>query len=126
MTAGLISMSRRFFLAAKRVTASGEKDGATIRLDEELRDLLGGGSVHLAIDAEHAAKGGDGVCGECAGVGVEDGRTGGGATGIGVLDDDDGGFVELTDELPAGIEVDQVVVRELFTLQLFGGRDTRS
>ena len=63
--------------------------------DEEFGDLLGGGGVDLAVDAEDAAKGGDWVRGEGAGVGLEDGCAGGGAAGIGVLDDDDGGFLEL-------------------------------
>ena len=40
-----------------------------------------------------------------------------------MLDDDDGGFGEFGDELPAGVEVDEVVVGELFTLELLRGGD---
>ena len=51
-------------------------------------------------------------------VGLEDGVAGGGSAGIGVLDDDDGGFVEFLRQLPAGVEIDEVVEAELFALQL--------
>jgi hypothetical protein len=42
------------------------------------------------------------------------------AAGIGVLDDGDEGAcgIELARELPAGVEIDQVVVAQLFSLQL--------
>ena len=57
-------------------------------------------------------------------VGLEDGGAGGGAAGVGVLDDDDGAAcVELADQLPAGVEVDEVVVAEFFALELVGGGD---
>ncbi len=43
-----------------------------------------------------------------------------------MLDDGDGGVglgVELADQLPAGVEVDDVVVAEFFALKLLGGGD---
>jgi len=40
-----------------------------------------------------------------------------------VLDDDDGGFGELGDELPAGVEVDEIVIGEFLTLELGGAGD---
>ena len=38
-----------------------------------------------------------------------------------MLDDDDGGFVKLADQLPAGVEVDEIVVAEFFASKLEGG-----
>jgi len=43
-----------------------------------------------------------------------------------VLDDDDGGLVELADELPAGVKVNDVVVAEFFALKLLGCGDALS
>ena len=71
----------------------GGEGGSDDGLDEEFGDLLGGGSIDLAVDADDAAEGGDGIGGESAAIGVEDGRAGGGAAGVGVLDDDNGGLV---------------------------------
>ncbi len=71
--------------------ASGVKDGGDDGFDEELGDLFGGFGVDLAVDADDATEGGDGIGGEGAVVGVEDGGAGGGAAGVGVLDDGDGG-----------------------------------
>ena len=42
------------------------------------------------LTADDAAEGGDGVGGEGALVGFEDGCAGGGSAGVGVLDDGDG------------------------------------
>ena len=51
------STRRRFFLAAKRSRASAVKAGSGDGLDKELGDLLGGGGVHFAIDADDSAEG---------------------------------------------------------------------
>ena len=48
----------------------------------------------------------------------------GAAAGIGVLDDGRRRRVKLGDQLPGGVQIHQVVVRELFAVQLFGARDT--
>ena len=73
----------------------GRDDG----FDEELGDLLGGGGVDLAVDADDAAEGGDGVGFEGAAVGFEDGGAGGGSAGVGVLDDGDGGVGAASNSL---------------------------
>ena len=84
------------------------------------RDLLCGCGVDLAVDADHTAEGRDRIGLKRAAIGIDDGRAGRGSAGIRVLDDDDGGGVELADQLPAGVEVDDVVVAQLLALQLAG------
>jgi hypothetical protein len=74
--------------------------------------------VYGAIDADDAAKGGDGIGGERFLIGLKDGCAGGRAAGVGVLDDDDGGLVELLGQLPAGVEIDEVVEAEFLALEL--------
>ena len=92
-------MRRRFFLAAKRVEGFGGERRRYDGFDEEFGDLLGGGAVDLAVDAEDAAEGGDWVGGEGAGVGLEDGGAGGGSAGVGVLDDDYSGLFKFAETI---------------------------
>ncbi len=85
----------------------------------------------LAVDADDAAEGRDGVGGEGFLIGLEDGGAGGCAAGVGVLDDGDGGQVgvgglEFLGELPAGVEIDQVVEAQLFALELPGTGDAEA
>ena len=96
----------------------GGEGGRGDGLDEELGDFGGGVGVDRAIDADDAAEGGDGIAGEGLLVGLEDGCAGGRAAGVGVLDDDDGGFVKLLRQLPAGVEIDEVVEAEFLALEL--------
>ena len=51
---------------------------------------------------------------------------GGGAAGVGVLDDDDGRLVEFLRELPAGVEIDEVVEAELLALKLSCAGDAQA
>ena len=44
---------------------------------------------------------------------------------VGVLDDGRGGSSKFADELPAGIEIHQIVVGELLAVKLFRARDAR-
>ena len=88
------------------------------RLDKQLGDLLGGSSIHLAIDANHSAEGRDRIASQSFLVGIEDGRAGCSSAGVGVFDDDDGGFLKLLRQLPACVQIDEVVKAELLALQL--------
>ncbi len=115
----------------KAVAGFGGEGRGDDGFDEELGYLLGSRAVYGLIDADDAAEGGDGVCGEGLGVGLEDGGGDGGSAGVGVLDDGDGGgglgeggACEVGDEVPAGVEVDEVVEGELFASELVGGGDT--
>ena len=74
--------------------------------------------VHLAIDADHAAKGGDGIRRQGFLVGLNDRGSDGRAAGIAVLDDRHGGLLKLLDQLPGGVQIDQVVVAKFFALKL--------
>src|SRR5215471_14348853 len=74
--AGRISTRRRFFFAEKRSRASAVNDGA-------------------AIDADDAAKCGDGIGGERLLIGLENAGFGCSATWVGVLDDDHCGIIEF-------------------------------
>ena len=71
----------------------GGEGGGDDGFDEEPGDFFRGGAVDLAVDAKDASEGGDGVGGEGAGVGFENRGARGGSAGVGVLDDDDGGFL---------------------------------
>jgi hypothetical protein len=42
-----------------------------------------------------------------------------------VLDDDDGGLVELLRQLPAGVQIDEVVEAELLALELVSAGDAQ-
>ena len=66
----------------------GGEGGGYDGFDEELGDFFGGCGVDLAVDADDATEGGDGVGFEGAAVGFEDCGAGGGSAGVGVLDDD--------------------------------------
>ena len=105
-------------LGGEALACFGREGGCSDGFDEELGDFGGGFGVDGAVDADDSAEGGDGIAGESLLVGLEDGVAGCGAAGVGVLDDDDGGLVELLREFPAGVEVDEVVVAELFALEL--------
>ena len=86
--------------------------------DKELGDFGCGLGIDGTIDANDSAECGDGIAGEGFLVRLEDGAAGGGAAGVGVLDDDDGRLVKFLREFPAGVEVDEVVEAELFALKL--------
>ena len=123
VSAGTISTSRRFFFAAKRSRASGVKDGATMASTKSLAISSAAAASTSRLMPMTPTEGGDGIGLERSEVGLEDGGAGGGSAGVGVLDDDDGGLVELADQLPAGVEIDDVVVAKLFALELLGGGD---
>ena len=101
------------------VAEAGSGDG----FDEEVGHFLGGIAVHFAIQADDGAEGGDRVGDEGLAVGFEQVDAGGDAAGVGVLDDGDGGLFEFLDEIPAGVEIDEVVVAELLALELMGRGD---
>ena len=105
-------------LGGEALAGFGREGGGGDGFDEELGDFFGGVAVDFAVDADDAAEGGDGVAGEGLLVGLEDGCAGGRAAGVGVLDDDDGGLVEFLGQLPAGVEIDEVVEAEFLALEL--------
>ena len=96
----------------------GRKGGSGDGFDEELGDLFGCCGVDFAIDADDSAEGGDGIAGQRLLVGLEDRCAGGRAAGIGVLDDGHHGLIEFPGQLPAGVEIDEIVEAELLALQL--------
>ena len=63
--------TRRFFFAAKRGERLRREVGRDDGLDEQLGDLRGGCAVDLAVDADDAAEGRDGIGLERALVGLE-------------------------------------------------------
>ena len=91
--------------------------------DEGLGDFARGLLIHRAVDADYAAEGRYRIGLECLAVGLDQRILLGAAARIGVLDDGDGGAVELVDQLPGGVEIHQVVVGEFLALQLFGAGD---
>ena len=98
--------------------------GGGYRFDEGLGDLCCCVGIYLTVEGEDAAEGTDGVCGEGFFVGFGQGFCRGAAAGVGVLDDRAGGEIEFADKLPGGVEIDQIVVTELFALELGGVGDT--
>src|ERR1035438_4240938 len=77
--------------------------GGSDGFDKELGDFLGGLAVDFTVDADDSAKGRRWVRGESFLVGGKDVGSGGGAAGVGVLDDDDGGIFEFLGKFPAGV-----------------------
>ena len=108
----------QILLRAEALAGLGGEAGRGDGFDKELGDLLGGGGVHLAVDADDSAKGRDWIAGEGLDVSLKDGCAGGSTAGVGVLHDDRGGLVELLHELPAGVQIDDVVEAEFLALQL--------
>ena len=82
--------------------------------------------VHFAVDADDAAEGRDRIAGQRLLVGLEDRRAGGRAAGVGVLDDDHRRLVELLRQLPAGVQIDEVVEAQFLALQLRGAGDAQA
>ncbi len=89
-------------------------------LHKQLADLLRQRLVDLAIDADHAAKGGDWIGCQRLLVCLRHGRTDGRAAGVAVLDDGNRRLIKLLHQLPGGIQIDQVVVAKFFALELLG------
>ena len=88
-----------------------------------MRDLLGGGGIQRAVEGDDAAERADRIAFQRAAIGLEQVLTLGDAAGIGVLDDGDGGPLELGHQLESGVRVVQVVVAQLLALKLGRGRD---
>ena len=91
---------------------------------EDGGDLGGGGFVEGAVEGDDAAVGADRVAAQGEVPGVGEGGGGGDAAGVGVLDDDHGGLVELGDALEGGVGVVEVVIAEFLALELAGGGDS--
>src|SRR5690554_1670822 len=83
-----------------------------------IHDRLGGLAVQLAVEGDDAAKRRSGVGLEGAVVGFQNIVAHRHATGVGVLDDDTGRFLERLDTLQSRIGIRHVVERQLLALQL--------
>src|SRR5690606_31761538 len=94
--------------------------------DEGLGDLPSGGRVHRAVETDHAAEGRTRVALEGACVGFRQRAALAAAARVGVLDDSGRRGVELVDQLPGGVEIHQVVERQLLAMQLFRPGDARA
>ena len=90
--------------------------------DEQLVDLLGSLKVDGTVAHQHATESRDGVASQSGEVSLFHGLAAGDATGVVVLEDGEGRLVELTDEVETCVEVEQVVVRQLFAVQLLEHR----
>src|SRR5581483_5003483 len=100
-------------------------------LYKQLGNLFGGFSIHLLVDADDSTERGDGIRGQGLAVGLEHGCPGGSAARIGVFDDGHGGRVgggglQVADQLPASVEVDEIVEAELLALKLRSARDAQT
>jgi hypothetical protein len=115
--AGVMASRAEVLLGGEAGERLGRERGRDDGFDEELGDLLGGG-VDLAVDADDASEGGDGIGLEGAAVGLEDGAPVAAPQGLVCLMMATAALVELADELPAGVEVDEVVVAEFLALEL--------
>jgi hypothetical protein len=116
----------QILLDGKALAGLGGETGSGYGLDKELGDLGCGRAVYLAVDGDDSAIGRDRVAGQSLQVGFEDRGAGGRAAGVGVLDDDDGGRVELGGQLPAGVQIDDVVEAEFLALQLARAGDAQA
>ena len=90
--------------------------------DEELVDFFSRCHVDGTVAHQHATEGRDGVASQSGEVSLFHGGTAGDAAGVVVLEDGEGRLVELTDEVEACVEVEQVVVRQLLAVQLLEHR----
>ncbi len=94
--------------------------------DKQLCNLFGRGTVDLAIDTDNSTESRDRVTGQRFLISLMHVLPRGCSTGIGVLDDDDRGLVELLRKFPAGVEIDEIVEAEFLALQLRCACDTET
>ena len=87
-------------------------------LDEVFVQALGEGPVHIPVERDHAAERGHRVAGK--GLLVRDAEPlgGGHAAGVVVLDDHARRRLELVEQAPRGVEVEDVVERERAAVEL--------
>ena len=85
-------------------------------------DLAGGLPIQGPVKSDDAAEGGHRVCGVSPEIRRGDGLGLGGPTGIGVFDDDAGGFGKPGHALQGGVRIGDVVVGQGLALQLPGRR----
>ena len=91
--------------------------------DEKFGDLLAVAASTWRLKPMTPPKAETGSHSRALAIAFGEGRLFGAAAGVGVFDDGGGGEIELVDELPGGVEIDQVVVGELFAVELFGAGD---
>ena len=113
---GVDDQQSKRLLGSKRLERFRCKARRDDDLEEELGEALCERGRDLSVGSDDATEGRDGVCGEGAVVGLFDRRAAADAAGVGMLDDDDGGFVVLADSLERGVGIEEVVVGELFAL----------
>jgi len=77
---------------------------------EVLRDVRGRRQVHVPVEADDAAEGGHGIDAVGPGERLRDGVRGGHPAGVGMLDDDGRGPLELPDQFQRRLQVQDVVV----------------
>ena len=98
-----------------------------IRCDDDLGkyfdDRLGDGGIDLAVKRDDAAESRNRVGRQGASVGFLVRRADADAGRICVLDDRDGEFVEVVDQIPRRFGIDVVVERHLLAVKLLGVRD---
>src|SRR5689334_5396301 len=94
-------------------------------MEHRPHNVLGGFGVHDAVEGDDAAEGGDGIASEGGGVGVGKGGSSGQTAGNGVLDDRDGGVVQVANGSPGRVGVEEVVEGHLLTAELLGVEDTQ-
>ncbi len=96
--------------------ASSLKDGAAIASTKSLAISSASCVVDLAIDADHAAKSRNGIRRQRLLVRLDHGGSDGRTRRIAVLDDCYSRLLKLLDQLPGGVQIDQVVVAKFFAL----------
>ena len=101
----------------------GREIGRHQHFDKLFDDQRGGSAIQRAVECDDAAEGAGRVGLEGFGIRLGGVFAHGHAAGVGVLDDDAGRRVELLDAFPGRIGVGNVVVAQLFALQLLAGHD---
>ena len=99
----------------------GRRVGGDDDLGEDGGDPGCGFGVERAVQRHDAPESADRVAGECRVPGCGEVGRRGDAAGVGVFDDDDGGFAEFSDAFEGGVGIVEVVVGEFLPLGLGGG-----
>ena len=115
--------TRAFGRSVMTSSAPGVVVGRDQHLDELPGDRLRRRAVQPAVHRDDAAERADRIAGEGALVGLDHGPPHRHAAGVGVLDDHAGGDLELAHDTAGGVEVEEVVVRELPALVLTHHRE---
>jgi len=122
MSGSALSGERRSLSSRIRIDGLAVRISSALEAYELVRQPLGGGGVDRLVERDDAAEGAQRVGRKRALVGLQRAGAERDAAGVVVLDDDARGLGEIAHEAARGVEVEQVVERQLLAVMLLDHR----